>query len=202
MQAVSWWWSQDSKSQDVDMREISFTHSFMIMAGGIWQLLTCYWQTISEVLVTYTAVVCRVYIGEIVLYKCALENDEYTSCHSLDIGRGVDLYMGLAFWSLFQPQRWGSTCVRIDLYASIYGSRNGLSRWKYNVMTDNLNITSFSCIRDHSLRDVSEKKMKITWSYGYCYYYCLFVPFFGGVTVFERATYGMLEQVLLHNKTL
>jgi len=56
----------------------------------------------------------------IVQYKCALENNEYGRRHSLDIG--VDLYMCLAFWLLFQPQRRGSTDMRIDLYASIYGT--------------------------------------------------------------------------------
>jgi len=46
---------------------------------------------------------------------------ELTACdHALEWG--VNLYVGLEFWTFFQPQSRGSTYMRIALYAGIYSS--------------------------------------------------------------------------------
>ena len=51
-----------------------------------------------------------------------------------------DSYMGLAFLSLFQPQRRGSTYMWIDLYSSIYG-------YSYSAITaHNCHFVKISCM--------------------------------------------------------
>ena len=90
------------------------------MAGGVRQLLTCYRQTILKALVVYCSRLSVCPWNQCIealyrtpgnmLYECAPENDEYAAQTWY---WGFDLYTGLAFWSLFQPQRRGSTYMRV-----------------------------------------------------------------------------------------
>jgi len=53
------------------------------------------------------------------LYKCALENDQHASCHSLDIGGRSTYTQVMHFGQYFSHKRWGysrSTYMRVIVY--------------------------------------------------------------------------------------